>query len=177
MTALVHEVAAQVHVPFFGQGVEGEQKSPGEVVSRVDREAERLLVDGLADLTPGVSVVGEEAAAADPSLVRALRGERAVWLVDPLDGTQQFLAGSPDHAIMLALVQAGQTLSAVVHQPQHERTYTAELGSGTWRAGHGYRDRHRTRRTCQRCGAASCAGSWTKRPETPSRRMPAGSVT
>jgi fructose-1,6-bisphosphatase/inositol monophosphatase family enzyme len=52
-------------------------------------------------------------------------------LVDPLDGTTHFLDGSPDHAIMLALVEAGQTVCAVVHQPQHRHTYTAELGSGT----------------------------------------------
>lgn len=68
-------------------------------------------------------------------MFEALHGERPVWLVDPLDGTPQFLDGSPDHAIMLALVQAGVTLCAVVHQPQHQRTYTAEAGSGTWRDG------------------------------------------
>ncbi|SOC50379.1 fructose-1,6-bisphosphatase [Blastococcus aggregatus] len=132
---MVRDVAARVHVPAFGQGVAGEEKSPGEFVSRVDREAEPLLTDGLAELTPGFPVVGEEAVSADPSLLGALRGDRPVWLVDPLDGTTQFLAGSPDHAIMLALVDRGQTVAAVVHQPQHGRTYTAELGGGTWRDG------------------------------------------
>ncbi len=132
---MVRDVAAQVHVPAFGQGMAGEEKSPGEFVSRVDRVAERLLTDGLAELTPGLPVVGEEAVSADPSLLGALHGDRPVWVVDPLDGTTQFLAGSPDHAIMLALVDRGRTVAAVVHQPQHGRTYTAELGSGTWRDG------------------------------------------
>lgn len=135
VAAMVRQVAAEVHLPLFGQGVVGEEKSPGELVSRVDREAERLLVDGLADMRPGLPVIGEEAASADPSLLRALHGDRPVWLVDPLDGTPQFLDGSPDHAIMLALVDKGQTVCAIVHQPQYGRTYTAELGSGTWRDG------------------------------------------
>jgi fructose-1,6-bisphosphatase/inositol monophosphatase family enzyme len=132
---LVRDVAAEVHVPLFRQGVASEEKAPGELVSRVDREAERLLIAGLSDLTPGFQVIGEEAASEDPSLFAALHGERPVWLVDPLDGTPQFLDGSPDHAVMLALVQAGRTLCAIVHQPQHHRTYTAELGNGTWRDG------------------------------------------
>jgi fructose-1,6-bisphosphatase/inositol monophosphatase family enzyme len=132
---LMREVAEQVHLPLFGQGVTGEEKSPGELVSHVDREAERLLTEGLAALTPGFAVIGEEAASADPSLFAALQRDQPVWLVDPLDGTPQFLDGSPDHAIMLALVREGETLCAVVHQPQHACTYSAEVGSGTWRDG------------------------------------------
>jgi fructose-1,6-bisphosphatase/inositol monophosphatase family enzyme len=135
VAGLVREVASQVHLPLFGKGVSGEEKSPGELVSRIDREAEHLLLEGLADLTPGLPVIGEEAASDDPSLIMALHGEQPVWLVDPLDGTPQFLDGSPDHAIMLALVDAGRVVCAVVHQPQHSRTYTAELGGGAWRDG------------------------------------------
>lgn len=132
VAALVRAVAAQVHLPLFRQGVAGEEKSPGELVSRVDREAEVLLNEGLARLSPGVPVIGEEAASADPGLLDGLRGEQSVWLVDPLDGTPQFLDGSPDHAVMVALVRGAATVGAVIHQPQHGRTYTAELGSGAW---------------------------------------------
>lgn len=132
---LVREVAAQVHIPLFGIGVESEEKSPGELVSRVDREAETLLAVGLRDVSPGVPVVGEEAASGDGAVVAVLRNEGYVWLVDPLDGTREFLDGSPDHAIMLALVESGRTVSAIVHQPQHGRTYMAETGGGTWRDG------------------------------------------
>lgn len=132
---LVREVAEQVHVPLFGLAVEREEKSPGELVSRVDQDAELLLVDGLRGLAPSIPVIGEEAASCDPRLLELLRSREAVWLVDPLDGTAQFLAGSPDHAIMIALVVRGRTVAAVVHQPQHDRTYVAERGAGTWRDG------------------------------------------
>lgn len=130
VAALVWRVAAQVHLPLFNVGLAGEEKSPGGLVSRVDREAELLLLRGLAEITPALPVVCEEAASADPSLLAALSGESPVWLVDPFDGTQQVLAGSPDHAITLSLVQRGQTICALVHQRQHSRTYIAELGSG-----------------------------------------------
>ena len=132
---LTRRVVADVHLPMFDQGVPSEEKSPGEVVSRVDRDGERLLLEGLQELAPGVPMIGEEAASDDPSLLAALRRERPVWVVDPLDGTQHFLDGSPDWAIMVALVQRGQPLCAVVHQPKHAVTYMAELGGGTWRDG------------------------------------------
>ncbi len=133
--ALVEQVAGQVHRPLFRTGVAAEQKAPGDLVSRVDREAEALLTTGLQRLTPAAVVVGEEAVAADPSLTRALQGAAPVWLVDPLDGTSAYLSGSPDHAVMVALVDRGQTVAAVVHLPEHGRTYAAERGSGTWSAG------------------------------------------
>ena len=126
VAALCNRVALQVHLPLFGQGMAGDEKSPGEVVSRVDREAERLLLDGLADVTPDVPVIGEEAASEDPSLIEALHGARPVWLVDPLDGTQHFLDGSPDHAIMLALVdRARQSVQSCI---------SLSMDAPTWRS-------------------------------------------
>ncbi len=135
VVSLVQEVAEQVHRPLFCTGVLREEKSPGELVSRVDREAERLLTAGLLALTPGAVVVGEEAVAADPSLTRALSGSAPAWLVDPLDGTSAYLDGSPDHAVMVALVDRGEPVAAVIHLPEHGRTYAAERGSGSWRDG------------------------------------------
>jgi 3'-phosphoadenosine 5'-phosphosulfate (PAPS) 3'-phosphatase len=112
VAALVRDVAEQVHLPLFGLAIEHEEKSPGELVSRVDREAELLLTDGLRQIAPTIPVVGEEAAAHDAELLGLLQSAEAVWLVDPLDGTAQFLAASPDHAIMVALVVRGRRPSA-----------------------------------------------------------------
>lgn len=58
VAVLTRDVAAQVHIPPFGSGVQREAKSPGELVSRVDREAEALLIEGLRNLTPDIPVVG-----------------------------------------------------------------------------------------------------------------------
>src|SRR4051794_10278381 len=83
-----------------------EGKSPGELVTVADREAEALLAAGLAPLLPGSRVIGEEACSADPRLIDAL-GEGIVWLVDPLDGTGNFAAGRPEFAVMVALLRDG----------------------------------------------------------------------
>jgi fructose-1,6-bisphosphatase/inositol monophosphatase family enzyme len=58
-----------------------------------------------------------------------------VWLVDPLDGTSDFVAGSPDFAVMVALVQRGVTVASVIHQPLTDTTYSAELRAGAYRDG------------------------------------------
>lgn len=134
---LVRQVAADVVNPRFRALPDAEvsEKSPGELVSSVDREAEQALTEGLRALVPGALVVGEEAVAGEPGLLRALGGERPVVLVDPLDGTRNYVEGSPDHAVMVALVDRGRTVASVVYQPQHDRMYVAERGSGAYADG------------------------------------------
>jgi fructose-1,6-bisphosphatase/inositol monophosphatase family enzyme len=134
---LVRHVAEEVINPRFRALAAGDvtEKSPGEVVTVVDREAEALLTEGLRGLTPGFPVIGEEAASVDPSLLALLEQPGPVWLVDPLDGTPAFVAGSPDHAVMLALVVDGLVVAAVIHQPQHDRMLVAERGSGAYADG------------------------------------------
>ena len=134
VAGLVREVAARAVTPRFRRlaAADVSEKAPGDLVTAADREAEALLVEGLAALTPGVPVVGEEAAAGDPALLELPTRPGPVWLVDPLDGTAGFVAGSPDHAVLVALVVDGTTVAAVVHQPQHGRTYTAERGAGAF---------------------------------------------
>ena len=133
--AMVQDVVARLVTPRFGNLADGEVTSksrPGDLVTVADREAEVELTRLLRARQPGVLVVGEEAVAADPSLVRALPGADHAFTVDPLDGTRHFVAGSPDHATMLAEVRRGETVRAWIWQPQHARAYVAERGSGAW---------------------------------------------
>jgi len=69
-----------------------------DVVTTVDTAAEAALVRGLAEIAPGVPVVAEEAAAARPEPLDLIVGAPRAWVVDPLDGTQAFIDGSPDDA-------------------------------------------------------------------------------
>lgn len=105
------------------------EKSPGEVVTVADQEGERLLTRRLQDILPRVPVVGEEACAVDGSLVTALEGERA-WLLDALDGTSNFVAGSGDWAVMVALVDHGVPVASWIWRPSDQRLYVAERGAG-----------------------------------------------
>src|SRR3954471_16654534 len=77
---------------------------PHDLVTAADRAAEAALTERLPELVPGSTVVGEEAVAADPSVLQRLRGNAPVWLVDPLDGTKNFAAGRWPFGTMVALV-------------------------------------------------------------------------
>lgn len=136
VTEILREAAATAIVPRFKALAEGEvtEKSPGEVVTVADREAEELISVRLRGLLDA-PVVGEEATADDPRLLAALREAPAAWVVDPLDGTANFVAGQPEYAVMAALVRGGQTVAAWILRPVSGTVYVAERGSGAWRDG------------------------------------------
>ena len=128
---LVEEVSASSIEPRFAaiNEVEVREKSPGELVTDADEEGERLLTAGLEALWGGVPVVGEEACAADPALVNQLHEEWA-WLVDPLDGTANFIAGSSEWAVMVALLHNSEAVMSWIWQPVNRRMCVAERGGG-----------------------------------------------
>ena len=132
VTELLREIGREVVLPMHRRLSEGdvEEKAPGDLVTVVDREAERRITAALDGL-----VLGEEAVAADPSLLAALPTADRCWLVDPLDGTHNFVAGSDDFAVMVALVEGGDTVASWVHRPVDDVTWVAERGAGAWRDG------------------------------------------
>ena len=133
----IREVSAEAVEPRFGSLTAGQvrDKAPGEVVTAADEEAERLLTRRLRALLEA-PVVGEEAVTADPGRMAGLGAERA-WVVDPLDGTANFVAGSPDWAVMVALLARGETVAAWIWRPVDGVMYRAERGGGAERAGPG----------------------------------------
>ncbi|WP_274563624.1 inositol monophosphatase family protein [Streptomyces spiramyceticus] len=133
---ILHEAAATAILPRYRSLADGEvtEKTPGEVVTVADREAEELITRRLRSVLDA-PVVGEEATAANPGLITALRDAPAAWLVDPLDGTANFIAGRPEYAVMAALIRNGQAVASWIVQPAEGRTYVAEKGSGAWRDG------------------------------------------
>lgn len=134
---LLQDTAEQVVNPRFRALLSSQvhEKTPGDPVTDADREAEVLITAGLRRLDPGAAVVGEEAVAADPGLLGLLRSADRVWLVDPIDGTANFVAGSPEHAVMAARLEHGLTMAAVIWQPQLGHLWTAERGGGAYRDG------------------------------------------
>jgi fructose-1,6-bisphosphatase/inositol monophosphatase family enzyme len=135
--ALMAEAAERAILPRFRALAQNEieEKSPGELVTVADRQAEAILTAGLAPLLPGSRVIGEEACAIDPRLIDTL-GEGTVWLVDPLDGTGNFVAGRPTFAVMVALLRDGTTQAAWILDPLSGRLARAELGAGAWIGDH-----------------------------------------
>jgi myo-inositol-1(or 4)-monophosphatase len=101
-------------------------KGPGDFVSKADREAERLIKEELLGGRPTYGWVGEETGSqdgADPT---------RRWIVDPLDGTTNFLHGMPHWAVSIALEHKGEIVSAVVYDPAKDEMFWAEKGAGCW---------------------------------------------
>jgi myo-inositol-1(or 4)-monophosphatase len=101
-------------------------KGPGDFVSRADREAERIIKEDLLGARPTYGWLGEEtggAEGADPT---------RRWIVDPLDGTTNFLHGLPHWAVSIALEHKGEIVSGVVFDAAKDELYWAEKGAGAW---------------------------------------------
>jgi fructose-1,6-bisphosphatase/inositol monophosphatase family enzyme len=138
VSRLLVDVAAEEVLPRFGRlaAHEIERKptddDPDDVVSAADRAVEQRLGSALTAMLPGSSLVGEEAVHADPRLREALRGDGWVWVVDPIDGTRNFVRGHDGFGMMVALVREARTRAAWILQPVRRRLFVAEEGAGAW---------------------------------------------
>ena len=109
-----------------------EKTSPTDLVTAADLAAEQLLTEQLTALLPGSTVVGEEAVAADETLLDRLAGTSPVWVIDPVDGTSNFAEGIARFAVIVALVADGETLAGWIHDPCDQRMAWAVAGQGAY---------------------------------------------
>ena len=134
MAAMAKVAAAEV-LPRF-RAVMSEtaraKTGPDDLVTDADLCAERAVGEALTRLIPGVVMLGEEAASADPSVLDRLAGDDLVAVVDPVDGTWNFAHGLPIFGMILALVQGGRTLAGVIHYPVTGDFIAACPGGGAW---------------------------------------------
>ncbi|MFI6289858.1 inositol monophosphatase family protein [Streptomyces sp. NPDC051018] len=107
-----------------------EKSAPHDLVTTADRLAEEHLTASLSALLPGSVVVGEEAVYADPSLYGALHGDAPVWIVDPVDGTRQFVRGEARFCTLVALAQRGELLASWTFAPALDELAVAVRGGG-----------------------------------------------
>ncbi|MEM1194891.1 MAG: inositol monophosphatase family protein [Pseudomonadota bacterium] len=107
-----------------------EMKGEDDPVTIVDREVEAFLTEALMKLAPGVPVVGEEAAAGDPALLKHLGAQ--CWVIDPLDGTSNFAKGEGHFGIMVALADAGEPVAGWIYDPVRARLCHAKRGEGAY---------------------------------------------
>ncbi len=134
---LIQDVAARVITPRFRTlaAEDVSEKNPGDLVTVADREAEAELTAALSAAYPDAVVLGEEAHSEDASVMDRFGVAEHAFTIDPVDGTKNFVHGSPDHAVMVAELRAGAVVRSWIWQPQHEAAYVAELGAGAWRNG------------------------------------------
>lgn len=101
------------------------KSSRTDLVTEADRAAERAIIDGIIAVRPDDAVLGEESAARPGS-----SGVR--WIVDPIDGTTNYVYGIAAYAVSIAVERDGTIVAGVVHDPANSRTYQAHRGGGSW---------------------------------------------
>ena len=133
VVAVLHEAANRAILPRYQHLKPGEiiEKAADDLVTIADRESEAILAEGLAHLLPEATIVGEEAAHADPSLLNRL-GDALCWIIDPIDGTHNFAHGKPPFGILVALAEAGETIAGWIYDPLTQRLCHASRGAGAF---------------------------------------------
>ncbi len=125
------EAAGQAILQIYRQDqIQVRDKADSSPLTEADLAAHHLILQGLQDLTPGVPVLSEESGGI-PYLER--QQWRQFWLVDPLDGTREFLSRNDQFTVNIALVEKGIPIMGVVHAPALGLTYRAAQGLGAYR--------------------------------------------
>lgn len=135
--SIIRAIGAAEIMPRFRKLAAGdiEMKGINDPVTVADKETERRLTEELTKYLPGSVVVGEESFANDKSIMARLDGGEPVWIIDPIDGTRNFVSGHPEFAIMVALVKNREPVASWIHDPNSGDTVMAEKGSGVWLRG------------------------------------------
>jgi 3'(2'), 5'-bisphosphate nucleotidase len=125
------EQAGQLLWQMYQSGtVTAEQKADDSPVTAADYAANRLLISLLSDLTPDIPIISEESALVP--LAQRQHWPR-YWLIDPMDGTQEFVARSGDFAVSVALVEHGWPALGIIYWPKEDICYYASRGHGAFK--------------------------------------------
>ena len=135
---LIAEIAEEEIASRFGMLAEADistKSGPSDFVTAADQAAEVRLQRAFSDLYPAAAFIGEEGAAADPDLVSRLdREDGAFWIVDPLDGTRNFVEGRREFGTIVALVENGELRQGWIYAIPDRACAVASRGDGAaWR--------------------------------------------
>ena len=120
--------AGRTLVKDFGEveNLQVSMKGAGDFVTRADIAAERIIRDELMGARPSYGWLAEEGGGTDG------KDPTRRWIVDPLDGTTNFLHGLPHFAVSIALEHKGEVIAGVIHDPVKDELFFAEKGAGAW---------------------------------------------
>jgi len=115
---------------FYEEGAEVTWKEDASPLTSADSASHDFLVESVRSLTPEVPIISEESEEAAEGL---MDHAKLFWLVDPLDGTKEFLKGTNEFTVNVALMQSGLPVLGVVHAPALSLTYYGMRNFGSWR--------------------------------------------
>lgn len=127
---LVARLAGDAIMAVYGVGCAVAHKGDLSPVTEADLAAHRVLVSRLEALLPGCPVVSEE----DTASQAHRRGSGRFWLIDPLDGTKEFIACNGEFTVNISLVEEGRSVLGVVYAPAIDALYRGGPGIGAWRS-------------------------------------------
>jgi len=122
--------AGEAILPYWRRELDVQQKADDSPVTAADLAANDILVRGLRTLAPEIPVLSEEACSID---LQTRRGWNRWWLVDPLDDTKEFIAGSEEFTVNVALIEQGRVVLGVVGIPASGVCFYGGAGLGAWR--------------------------------------------
>lgn len=125
LAVLAAQAAGELIMGYYRSDYEAWDKKPGSPVTTADLEADQLLRRWLMAATPEAGWLSEET---EDTLERL--DKRRIWVVDPLDGTNEFIAGQDEFAVSVAYVEDGRPLLGVVHNPATDETIAGVVGEG-----------------------------------------------
>lgn len=112
--------------------VQVSRKQRNDYVTEVDRDAEAAIIETLLKAYPSHSILGEESGHAPRRNDETLATADNIWIIDPLDGTTNFIHGMPQYAVSIALMQKGVLTQGVIYDPSRDELFTATRGSGAF---------------------------------------------
>lgn len=130
LAALVRRVAGAVLVPYY-ERVRRSRKRDGSVVTDADAALQDALRQALAETWPGIALLGEESSDQEQADAWAA-GTGGLWVLDPLDGTSNFIAGLPFFSTSLAYLEEGEPRLGVVYDPVRDELFSAGRGAGAY---------------------------------------------
>lgn len=138
LEAIARDAGAGILSVYESDDFDVESKGDGSPLTRADRLAHEVIVAGLAELTPEIPVVSEESAKEE---MAARLSWDLFWLVDPLDGTKEFIKRNGEFTVNIALVHQGRPVYGVVYAPVLNSCFCGGPGYGAWRVDGDERDR------------------------------------
>ena len=112
------------------QAIEVSTKQDDSPLTDADRRAHLLIVDRLSSLTPDIPLLSEESDAIDYGIRKSWQ---RYWLIDPLDGTKEFISRNGEFTVNIALIEKGRSVGGVVHVPVTGVSYFGAIGIGAWK--------------------------------------------
>src|SRR5690349_15166931 len=130
VAAIAREAGREILEVYAAGAIAPTAKADNSPLTAADLRSHRLIVQRLGELTPGVPLLSEESASVLPAVRAAWQ---RYWLVDPLDGTREFLSRNGEFTVNIALIEGHSPTLGVVHVPVTDTSYRGLPGAGAWR--------------------------------------------